>query len=295
MTSFSFSFWLGIGALVGLGWVALQAPPSDAQARAWAGTAALSGALIGGRGVYVAVHWAYFAAPGGPARLIEIPQVWLGGLSGAGALAGGVLAVGLVALATRQPLVTLADALLPLLAGVGAAAWLGCWGAGLAYGPTANAWYALSAPDEWGRVAPRLPLQPLAALLTVAAVWLAEGLAGWYELHRAGGRRRLVRVGLPFPIFRRSTRASASQRLLSPRQDRLVPQIAGLRAGLGLLGLGLIGLFVALWRADPIPVWRGFPLDGWFGLGLALLAALFTAALLFVHTARSWRRRRQFA
>ncbi len=291
----SFSFWLGIGTLIGLGWVALQAPPAEAQARAWAGAAALAGALIGGRGVYVAVHWAYFGTSGAPPRLIEIPQVWLGGLSGAGALAGGLLAVGLVALATRQSPLPLVDALLPLLAGVGAAAWLGCWNTGVAYGPSINAWYALSAPDEWGRFAPRLPLQPLAALLTVTAVWLAEGLAGWYELHQSGGRLRLVMGDPPRPLFRRPARRNPSQRLLAPRQDRLVRCLAGLRAGLGLLNLGGVWLFVAARRADPVPVWRDFPLDGWFGLGLAVLAALFTAARLLAPTALALRRKRQFA
>lgn len=270
----SFSFWLGLGALVGLGWAALQAPPTAALGRAWAGTAALAGALIGGRAVYVAAHWAYFGGAAGlPGHLAEIPQVWLGGLSGAGALSGGLLAVGLAALLTRQSGPALADALLPLLAGVSVAAWLGCWGAGVAYGPAVNAWYALPAPDEWGQSAPRLPLQPLAALLTVAAAWLAESLAGWSD--------------------RRQARISADL-LARPgwAARRSATQTPGLRAGLALLGLGLIWLLAAALRADPIPLWRERPLDAWFGLGLALLAGLFTAALLLAHEARAWRRKR---
>jgi prolipoprotein diacylglyceryltransferase len=119
----TFSLWIGLGAALGLCWMALQSPtapwrkgraagiPSE---RGWyahldAGLWALLGGVVGGRAVYAAAAWPYFAA-----HPLEIPQVWLGGLSGPGAAAGAVLGAGLFAARRRLPAGALASALLPL-------------------------------------------------------------------------------------------------------------------------------------------------------------------------------------
>lgn len=110
----------------------------------------------GGRTGYVAVNWAYFRS-----QPQEIYQVQLGGLSWAGAVLGGLIALFAVAGARKTLPGELADALLPLGTALAVSAWLGCWLDGCAYGAQNNAWWALPALDEWGMFAQRLPLQLL--------------------------------------------------------------------------------------------------------------------------------------
>jgi phosphatidylglycerol:prolipoprotein diacylglycerol transferase len=135
----------------------------------------LLGALAGGRLVFVILTWAYFQAH--PA---EIPQVWLGGLSGPGALAGAALAL-LLAARFRPGLYSRRlEPLFPLAACLSAAAWLACWGSGDAYGPPSQAFFAVPARDELGSLASRWPLQLLGALLSLAVLWLYERAPrGW--------------------------------------------------------------------------------------------------------------------
>ncbi len=271
----SFSILLALGTLAGLSWVALQPPHPAAMQHVTAGAWALLGGLAGGRLTYVAVNWAYFQD-----QRASAAQFWLGGMSGPGALAGGLAALAMYALllGPRQALgrfARQADALLPLLAGLSAAAWLGCWQEGVAYGaayspslvpagarydPTLHPWYALHSPDEWGRSLPRLPLQPAAALLSITAAWLAESLATWMTAHRATRRA---------PTFYQHT----------SRYHR-VTHLPGLRAALGLFFLALAWLLVSLLRADPVPLWNGQPLDLWFNLVLLGVAGLAAGGIL---------------
>jgi len=53
----------------------------------------------------------------------------------------------------------------------------------------------------------------------------------------------------------------------------------GQAASFGWLGLSLLLLAAALFRADPMPAWRGYHLDAWaalISLGLSMLACLYT-------------------
>jgi phosphatidylglycerol:prolipoprotein diacylglycerol transferase len=169
-----FSFVLGLGALVGLLLVSWRAPQKERIRYVDAGVLTLFGALAGGRALSVAVNWSYYTVHQG-----EVLQVWKGGFSGIGALAGGVLSIIIIALWRQMPLGTLADALLPLAGTLTVAAWMGCWMEGCSYGLPSNAWWAMPAGDEWGVASNRAPVQLIGAVGTLVVIWLLD----W------GGRR----------------------------------------------------------------------------------------------------------
>jgi prolipoprotein diacylglyceryltransferase len=166
-----YSFLIGFGASFGLVCVAVQAAPARrSSALLDGGLITLAGALLGGRAGYVVQNWPHFRAfPG------LIPQVWLGGFSGLGAVFGGLIGLLIAALLLRMPAGVLADSLLPLLPPLTVCAWLACWQAGTAYGAAApGAWWAVPSRDETGAIAARVPLQPLAAVLTLAFFTLID-------------------------------------------------------------------------------------------------------------------------
>jgi prolipoprotein diacylglyceryltransferase len=166
-----YAFLIGVGASFGLVCVAVQtAPVRRSSALLDGGLICLAGALIGGRAGYVAENWAHFQAfPD------QIPQVWLGGFSGFGALVGGMIGLPAAAGILRMSVGALADALVPLLPPLVVCAWLACWQTGTAYGAAApGAWWAVPARDETGLALPRFPLQPLAAALTLAFFTLID-------------------------------------------------------------------------------------------------------------------------
>jgi phosphatidylglycerol:prolipoprotein diacylglycerol transferase len=164
-----FSLLLGFGALTGLllsGW---RAPNKETIRYLDAGLVALFGALVGGRSFSVVVNFPYYQAH--PA---EIYQVWLGGLSGIGALVGGILALIIIAGWWKIPIGLLADTLLPLAGALTVTSWLGCWLDRCSYGFPYSTWWALPARDEWGILANRTPVQLLGATLTLLVIWLLE-------------------------------------------------------------------------------------------------------------------------
>ena len=147
--------------------------------------------LVGARAGYVLLRPAYYAAhPGGWL------QLWMGGYSAWGAVAGGLLAAGIAALVVRKSLPRVLDAVAPLFPPLAVLGWLGCFLGGCAYGPVmaSGAGLALLTVDEWGQVLPRFPLQIIAALVLVGYNW---GVAA--VLHPkafAGQRASLVGLGL---------------------------------------------------------------------------------------------------
>ena len=184
-----FSLLISLGTLAGLVMVALRAPKKLTMRYVDAGMIVLACALAGSRLVFVLTNWEYFRG-----HLGEILQVWLGGLSGSGALLGALTGILILKVAQGFFLGPLADGLLPLLGALSIAAWLGSWSDGSAYGHPSAAWYALPTRDEWGAVEPRLPVQLLGALLTLflfagleqARRWLRRpglaaslGVLGW--------------------------------------------------------------------------------------------------------------------
>jgi prolipoprotein diacylglyceryltransferase len=147
----------------------LQAPGKHTARWIDQGLWLLGGALAGGRLAHVMAAWPYYSQ-----RPLDIPQIWLGGISAPGALGGGLLALVIIAVFTRQNLGALADGYLPLMSSLVVSAWLACWADGAAYGAETSAWWGLPARDEWGEISRRVPLQMLAALLALAVFWYAD-------------------------------------------------------------------------------------------------------------------------
>lgn len=164
-----FSVLLGAGSLAGLLLAGWRAPQKEAIRYIDAAVLALLIALLASRAVYVAADWGYYSA-----HPLEIVQVWQGGLSGPGALAGGVLAVIILALGFKFPAGLLADTLFPLVGSLTLASWLGCWLGTCAYGLPSTAWFAVPARDEWGVLASRVPVQVMGAALTLLITWLMD-------------------------------------------------------------------------------------------------------------------------
>ncbi len=164
-----FSLLLGLGALTGLLLAGWRAPKKETIRYVDAAVGIMFGALLGSRSVMVAVNYGYYQSHPG-----EIFQVWLGGLSSIGALAGGILALFIVAKIWKIPAGLLADTLLPLVGALTVTAWLGCWVDRCSYGAPVTAWWAVPGRDEWGVLARRVPVQLMGATLSLAFIWLLE-------------------------------------------------------------------------------------------------------------------------
>jgi len=186
-----FSLFLALGAFSGLILAGWRAPQKEVTRFLDAGLGILLGALISGRALTVAAGWSYYQS-----HPKEIIQVWLGGLSGVGALAGSVLAIFILASLLKYPIGLLADMFLPLAGTLAVTAWLGCWVNGCSYGWTSSAWWALPAPDEWGLLDRRVPVQLLGAIFSLLLIWL---------LDMAGKRFSIKGLGATLGLFGLST------------------------------------------------------------------------------------------
>jgi prolipoprotein diacylglyceryltransferase len=192
----------------------------------------LLSALAAARLGYVIWNWGYFQQ-----HWFDIPQVWLGGLSGVGALLGAWAGILVQARLVIKPAGELADRLLPLGGMVALASWLACWLEGCAYGlEVGGAWWGLPAQDEFGSFSQRFPTQLLGACLTLGLLWAIESLKS-----KPKGRKESV---LPL----------------------------GGAASLAWLGLSVEMLGLSFLRADPVLLWRGGRLDTWGSLGLVFLS-----------------------
>ncbi len=137
--------------------------------------AALAGALLGGRAVFVATEWEYFAT-----RPFLIWQLWLGGYSYLGALSGGLLGLWLWCWLGKRPLRAYATLLAPAFVLAHAGGWSGCWLHGCAYGRVTqytgqwwHDWLAADLPDPYGLFELRYQTQLLglaASLLTLLLI-----------------------------------------------------------------------------------------------------------------------------
>jgi prolipoprotein diacylglyceryltransferase len=230
----TFSLLLALGSVGGMIWV-MQGVAFELRAQRFnAGLGALVGSLLGGRAAYVVIHWAYFQI-----QPVEIIQFWQGGLTWAGALAGGLGGLLLVSLWQRQPLGETLDDLWPLFIRLGTLAWLGCWLEGLAYGPRTVAWWGLPAINEWGQIEQRLPLQLLGAVFSLALIWGHERLPARLTESVPGLAGSLGLAGLALLML------SASLLRADP-----APVWRGLRleswAAIGFLGLAIAAILVGV-------------------------------------------------
>lgn len=225
-----FAFYLGLGAFIGVWQTARRAPQDDLLRWMGASWAVLLGALLGARMGYVLFHLGYYQHH--PA---EIFQFWMGGLDWTGALAGGLIALGIVWRWWRKPFEQLADGLAPLALPLAAGAWLGCWGTGCAYGAPLAGWGGVLVVDETGDVLKRFPLQLLAVLALII-------LAAWLEIHRpkavpAGSYASRVMLGLGVLML-----------LASFLRADPAPRWAGLRPDTWAALLWVIAALAAIWK-----------------------------------------------
>ena len=229
----TYSLLIAVSVGLGLGWTAARTPARLALETVDNGLAVLLGALVGGRLGFVVAHWAYFRT-----QPVEIFQVWLGGVSGSGALVGAFLALLLVAWVIRQHPGLMADRLLPLGAALVAGAWLACWVSGVAYGSETSAWWGLPAMDEQGLVLKRVPVQALGALAGLA--WFVQLETGQKTLSQlpAGSSAAIWLLGTALCMFGLSyLRADSIQLLSGLRLDAW--------GSLGVAGLALLALLGA--------------------------------------------------
>jgi phosphatidylglycerol---prolipoprotein diacylglyceryl transferase len=222
---------LALSVTVGLVLLSTRAPSRQVIKCIDLGVLVLLAALAGARVGYVGLNWAYFAQ-----RPQEILQVWLGGLSGLGAVYGFLAGLLLVAYLVEEPLTQLADTLLPLGFALVVGSWLAAWQAGSAYGFVLPNGASIPAQDEAGIWAPRFPTQPIGALLSLAL---------WIFLDR---------------LYQKAS-----------RQERVIP---GRIASLAVLGIAVTLLGLSFTRADPLPLWHSLRLDTWAAMGLVLLGLM---------------------
>jgi prolipoprotein diacylglyceryltransferase len=166
---YAFPLLLGIGASLGSAWVAARARVRQVQSQLDAGLVAILAGFAGSRLAFAIANWPYFRNH--PAEIVLFP---LGGLAWPGAALGALFGLLAYAALKRQPVLKLADALLPLATTLAVSAWLACWLDGIAYGHGVDAWWVIPARDEWGAIAPRLPVQLLGATLTLGLFWLLD-------------------------------------------------------------------------------------------------------------------------
>jgi prolipoprotein diacylglyceryltransferase len=195
---YTFSFILGLGIAFGLIWSTWQytAIPKLVHDRVRIAAFALPAALIGGRVVYVFINWVYFRH-----NLLEIPQIWLGGISWAGALAGSMLSLPLAARGLGMPADLIADRLFPLATSIISSTWIASWLAGYAYGIETQAWWGVPARDEWGTLVTRWPTQLVGALAALGIHWVVEQFQFRKWLRTPGLAASLEIAGLCLTIF----------------------------------------------------------------------------------------------
>ena len=234
-SSVNFTLWVGIGASLGLWRLSKSAPARQSGVWVNVGMLVLLMALIGARLSYVWVNRAYFTR-----HPLEIPMLWLGGLTWPGAVMGAGLAALYLAIVYRSPktgkisLGWMCDRLYPLLPPLVITTWLGCWQSGAAYGAVApeHAWWAVPSLDEHGAILLRWPVQLLASASLLIFFAILES---------------------------RVESANAPGRL----------------SGAASLGVLLHFLIFSMLCIDPSPYWNSLRVDTWAALIFLLVFSLY--------------------
>lgn len=153
---------MGIGAAFGMSWVALKTTANERLRYMNASIGSLVGAMLGGRVAYIVVNWNYFRQ-----HLLEIFQIYQGGLAWSGALAGGLVMIVIYARHLKKTPGEVLWSLFPLLVSMIIFSWLACWWDGCAYGSLDYEILGLPALDELGNRSSRLPTQFFGALVMI--------------------------------------------------------------------------------------------------------------------------------
>ena len=210
-----FSFLIGVGAAIGL-WRVFQTSSQDnRKLYVIDSLIVLFGALIGARISFIFAHFSYYRI-----NLNETYQLWLGGLSGYGAFAGGVITCLVTAVIRKAKFRTELDHIAVMLLPIATAIWAGCTFAGISYGtilPTGT-WWGLRLVDESGVIALRVPVQPAAAISLIIVL-------GFTELLIKSPRQSGLKAGMIGLVFSIHTllfslmRVDPAQRLFGQRLD----------------------------------------------------------------------------
>ncbi|MBL8156406.1 MAG: prolipoprotein diacylglyceryl transferase, partial [Anaerolineae bacterium] len=166
----TFTWLVGAAALVSL---ALARRQSRGAVRIDTLLAVLVGAVIGARGLHVALHWDTFQT-----ALGEAANLAAGGLSWHGAVGGGLIGLALMWQIERRRGVAVSfravlDALALALPLIGLASWTGCIAAGCGWGQEVDTlantpgWLVWESIDVYGIPAPRLSTQRFGIVLCV--------------------------------------------------------------------------------------------------------------------------------
>jgi phosphatidylglycerol:prolipoprotein diacylglycerol transferase len=250
-----YSFFVGLGASLGLLLVARRAPAQEQISWTGSGLVVLAAGLAGARLNFVLLHPGLFAG-----RWTEWLAFWQGGLTWPGGLVAAVLAIFFISLARRTPLGKTADRLYPLFIPLAALIWLGSAQAGVAYGQQMSDQipWALPVVDEHAQLTYRWPLQYVAAGTLVLVAWWVEGLT---NSARAPGARACL-AALFFSLH---------TLLFSYWRADLVPLAGSLRLdyavaiGLGVISLlGLVGMALVRLRASFSDEAPGANRESWF-------------------------------
>jgi len=193
-----YSILVGVGASLAILRVIQGVPRWQAPRWANASLLGLLGAVIGARLVYVFLQWGYFKS-----HLLEIVALWSGGLSWFGAVLGAIAMVLVIAARWHTTLFKIADSLAPMIPPLAISSWLGCWLIGVAYGSTAppGAFWAVPSQDELGVVAPRFPLQIVAAISMLVYAFILDIRKPRFDREGKKISWMLLGLGLNLAIF----------------------------------------------------------------------------------------------
>lgn len=174
-----YSICIGLGAALGLFYLAQSAKPKQVDRAVDAGLILLALALTGARAGYILLHQEYFSSHPG-----EIAAFWLGGLSWVGAAAGLLTGIPLIARVNRISPGEAHQLTIILAVPLAILGWLGSWTSAVGYGPviSAPAWLAWPTPDETGQVLARFPLQFLCAMLLLLLLIMLEAASASFPV-----------------------------------------------------------------------------------------------------------------
>lgn len=228
---YSYTAVFAVGLL--LSWTLTRRYAATQRLPDWpdAALAALLFGWLGARLSFVALNWGYFAQ-----RPSELVQLWQGGLTAYGGLAGGLLGLKLWCWRRKRSFLPYANLFSPALLLLIATGWGACWLEGCAYGAeTTLGPFSAGLPDSFGVFAVRYQTQ----LLGVGLNLLLLALLPWWPTWWKNGRlfpltllcTNLIHLGLT------ALRGDAAPLLLGRRLDSWLALLFAI-VGLFLLQYG---------------------------------------------------------